>query len=190
MCLWGRCPHLRRVSRPAPGSTRPRKFFNARCQPRLNGIVDDVSLDTPELVTRSHQVIVALILPKWLPCSSQQLVDLSRAKSFQPSHKSGYINPGCEQQVNVISHDHPRVQITVSLGAVLDGTPNQFGHFRPFQMNRSEPRGIQQSIHSHKPLAGSQAFLRKFAANRQTTIQPKRDKDRLSNRVNVRQPAV
>jgi hypothetical protein len=82
------------------------------------------------------------------------------------------------------------MQITARLGAVLYATANQPGYFRSFQIDRSVPGSIQQSIHRNKRLSRTQAILRKFATNRQTAMQSKSDKQGLADAVDVRQTAA
>ncbi len=197
MCLWGRCPHLRRVSRPASylilclGDTRPRELFRALNQPSLNRIVDNVSLDPPKLLPISHQMVITFILPKRLTRASQELIDLSRAITLQSAQQFRHIPipVWSKKQVNMIGHDHPSMHLATSR-AMLNAPAHQPRHLRPRHVNRSEPSRIQQSVQSHKRLSGSQILLGKRAPHRQTAIKPKRDENRSSRSVQVRQMAV
>src|ERR1039457_6966682 len=94
------------------------------------------------------------------------------------------------EQVNVIRHKHPRMQIAVGKGAVLDGAADEERNLMAFQMNGSVARGVEQAVHCDKRLAGCQAFFWEFAAGRQASVQPKRHEQRLSNRIEMRQTAL
>ena len=82
------------------------------------------------------------------------------------------------------------MQIAVGLGAVLDGSAHQPGNLRPFQMNGSVARGVEQTVHGDKRLTGSQTFFREFATRRQAAMKPKGREQRLSDSVNMRQAAL
>jgi len=195
MCLWGRCPHLRRVSRPASylilrlRDTGPGKLFRALHQPSLNRVVDNVSLDPPKLLPISHQMVVTFILPKRLTRASQELIDLPRAITVQSAKQFRHIPVRSKKEVKMVGHDHPSMHLATSR-AMLNAPAHQPRHLRPRQINRSESSRIRQSIHSHKRLPGCHVFLGKRAANRQAAVDPKRDENRFSRSVKVRQTAV
>ena len=194
---WGGRPRLRRVSRLASApSVRWRSCagpWKAVCgfnEPGFNWIVDNISFNAPELFPVPHQMIVAFVLPKGFSGTSQQLVGLPRTIAFQSAQDRRYIDMGREKQVNVIRHDHPGVQIAIRLRAMLDRTPDQSGDLGPLQVNGSEARGVEQSVHHHKRLAGSQTFFGKFAARWQAAMKAKGHEQRLSDSIDVRQAAL
>jgi hypothetical protein len=187
---WGRRLRLRRVSRPANCCAGPAIFLRRASQPSFDRIVDNVVPDAPKFDSASHQMIVAFVLPKRQPRTAEHFVDLSCAVALQPTKKFRYVHMGSQKHMNVIRHNHPGMQITARLGAVLYATANQPGYFRSFQIDRSVPGSIQQSIHRNKRLSRTQAILRKFATNRQTAMQSKSDKQGLADAVDVRQTAA
>jgi len=193
---WGGRPRLRRVSRLASApSVRWRSCagpWKAVCgfnEPGFNWIVDNISFNAPELFPVPHQMIVAFVLPKGFSGTSQQLVGLPRTIAFQSAQDRRYIDMGREKQVNVIRHDHPGVQIAIRLG-VLNATPDQSGNGRLFQMNGSEARGAEQSVHCGKCLPGGQTFFSEFAARWQAAMKAKGHEERLSDSIDVRQAAL
>jgi len=95
-----------------------------------------------------------------------------------------------KEQVNVIRHNHPGMQIAARLAAVLNRTADQAGNFRSLQVDGSEASSIEEPVHRNKRLPGCHAFFWKFAANRQTAIQPKGHENGLSNGMDVRQTAL
>jgi|SRR5580658_1344083 hypothetical protein len=97
MRTWGRCLHLRRVCRPASGSAGPKERFNGLSPPGLDGIGEDIALDAAELLSISYQAIITFILPKRVASSSQRLVDLPGAITFQMNRSE---SGGIEQSVH------------------------------------------------------------------------------------------
>ena len=187
--MWGRCLHLRRVSRPATSGAGPREFFNRRGEPSLNRIGKNVALDAPKLFSTSHQMIVTFILPKWLASSTQQFVGLSSTETFQSAQQGGCVGMRSEEQMDVVGHDHPGMQVTI-LRAEQNRTPHQPCDLRLLKIHRSKSRRIQQSVHRHECFSGCQVLSWEFAADGQAAIQAKGHKQRLSNSIDMRQTAV
>jgi len=195
MWMWGRCPHLRRVSRPACAGLSlsdagPSIFFNRCSQPSLDRIVDNVFPNAAKFFPIPLQPIVTFILPKPLPGASQQLVGLSGTVALQPAQETRCVAMRSKEQVNVIGHNHPRVHIAIRPGAMLNATAEQPGNLGPLQIAGSEARRIQQPVHRHKRLPGCHTFLWELAPNGQTTEKPKGNEKRLSNRIDMWQTSV
>jgi len=190
MGVWGRCLHLRRVSRPATSGAGPREFFNRRGEPGLNGIGKNIALNASKLLPATHQMIVTFILPKWLASSAQQVVGLSSTEAFQSAQQSRCVGMRSEEQVHVVGHDHPGVQVAIFLGAEPNRTPYQPRYLRLFKVHRPDASVVKQSVHRHERLPRRQLLLGKLPTHRQTAIQSKSHEQRLSNGIDMWQTAV
>jgi hypothetical protein len=187
---WGRRLRLRRVSRPAISSARPRISLHRSRQSSPHRIAQYVSLDPPKRLPRPDQMVVTLVLPKLSPGSPKDGVSLPSTVALHPPQELGHVSPRRQQQMNVIRHDHPRVQIIVLSSAVVQARANNLGDPRLPKIGWSTLRGIQQAIDCEKSLAGCHGLLRKSPTSGQAAMQSEGHKQRLSDDINVRQTAV
>jgi hypothetical protein len=176
--------------RQTPAALDHGKSVSGFSQPSVDGIVDNVSLDAPGLFAISHQMIVTFILPKRLAPSTEQSVGLSRAIALQPAQELRYVAVRRDEQVNVIWHNHPCMHITIRRSAMSYATADQLGDLRPFQMDGSEARRIEQAVHRDKRLPGGQACFREFTPSRQAAMQPKGNEQRSPDGMNMRQTTM
>ncbi len=190
MGVWGRCLHLRRVSRPATRGAGPRKLINRRGEPSLDGIGKNIVLDAPKLLPTSHQMIVTFILPEGLSGSAQQFVGLPSTEAFQPAEQCRCVGMRRKEQMDVIRHDYPGVHIAISLSAISDRTAHQQRDLRLLKIHRSESSVVKQSVHRHERLPRRQLLPGKLPTHRQAAIQSKSHEQRLSNSIDMRQTPV
>ena len=70
----GQALALRLASASRNRDAGPRVLFLRLSQPRSDGVLENVFRNALELVVAAHEVIVALVLPEWLPGQAKQLV--------------------------------------------------------------------------------------------------------------------
>jgi hypothetical protein len=140
--------------------------------------------------TRRHHMVVTLILPKRCAGGSQNPISLMSGKPLQRPQPLRRHNTGRHQHVNVIRHDHERMQFIAaeSLLAIANTSNHKPGDLRNPQVSRPNIAFIQNPIHRHETFPHGQERRRKHAAGRQRAMQPKSDKQRLPDQVPMRQP--
>jgi hypothetical protein len=126
-------------------------------------------LDAPVLITIANQTIIALVLPKRLAAPLKQQVGSFRGGRLERAWKLGYARLRSEQKMDVMGHDHPRVQLVVP-------------DFRSVP-DRSEP-----ALHRDEGFAGSRIRGRKGALCRKTVVQAEGDEQRLAGDIEMREP--
>ena len=101
-------------------------------QAGLRWIAFNVPADARELVARSHQMIVAFVLPEWLSRRAEAQVRLVRGEALQRSEPFCCGDLGRHQKVYMIRHDYEGVKlITVeSTLAVMYRSDHQLSNRR------------------------------------------------------------
>ena len=151
--LAGQALGLRRP--PRPPCTRPCVLFRLYGKTGSDGIVFDVPLYPPEFLVIAHQAIVTLILPKGLTRSPKQQVSSLCAGSFQRSQELRHAHLRGEEQMDVIGHDDPSVQVAVSYSsAVFDRGKGLLSDGRLSEEGGPAAGLIKQTVHSGKGFAG------------------------------------
>jgi len=183
----GQVCNLRRVFNPP--SAGPGKILGARTQSGGHGIVFDVVRDAVELDGVPHPSVVRFVLPEGCPAYAQQLVALAGGESLQRLRDLADVLFRRDQQVDVIRHDDEIVgcESTFAL-KVAKGSYDHFGKLRPAQMLRAGTSCVEQPVHGNESFAVG-CHPRKSAIGGQTSIQAPGEKDGMTDRVVVRQPA-
>ena len=97
---------------------------------------------------------------------------------------------GRDQQMNMIGHDHPSVQLILpDLNAVVNGVQDHLGDCGLPEKHRAGASLIEQPVHRHESLAGSQVRGRKCAIGREAAVQSQGNEQRLADRVQMRKSA-
>ncbi len=91
--------------------TRPRPIAWLRRQPRAHRVVLDIASDAIQFYLIPHTVIERFILPERLPRQAQDQVGLSCRGSFQPAGNLRKRCAGTQQDMHVIGHDYPRLDL-------------------------------------------------------------------------------
>ena len=101
-------------------------------------------------------MIVRLILPEGLPGTSEQLVGLPRGPGLQPAHDGGDGHLGQYQQMHVIGHHCPCVQlIPMSLAFSAENRlRHKAGNSPVAQPPWTGVRAVQGTIGCHESMAG------------------------------------
>lgn len=138
-----------------------------------------------------NPMIVGFELPERLPGSSKQLVGAARGGAFQPAHNDGQIHMGQYQQVHVIRHDRPGIEVIKVPFFFSD--LNCFGHdtrdARIFQPARATTTAVQGSICCDEGVAGRKISIGAFADG-EASIQAPRDENVDAFGLDVRQAAA
>jgi hypothetical protein len=171
-------------------SARPRKHLRRLHQTRSYRIHFDVPHNPSKLGVIPHQPVKTLVLPKRLPRKTQNAIPLPPRKSLQRAHNLRHRNPWRNQHMNVIRHHNPSVKLVLSSLTLPKSKRlhDHARHSRLFQIQRSAPPTVQQTVHYQKRLARSHRWW-KHSVNRQTPIQPPSQKNRLSRPIAMRQSA-
>ena len=187
MSMWGRRPRLRRASRPAHKSAGPPIILHPLHQTSPHRISQNITLHPHKLLPIPNQPVITLILPKPLPLTTHQPISHSSAVSLQSPHHLGDIPARSKQNVYMIGHNHPSMQIATRCTRKPYTPANNPRNLRPLQVNRPIPCAIEQSIHRCERFSVGRVLSRKGTSRRQTSMQPKSHEQRLTHRVNVRQ---
>jgi hypothetical protein len=161
-------------------------------EPRFNRVPFDVALHSRGPFVVRDQVIVTFVLPK--SCSTQAehpngFVTGEALKRPEP-FSGGYARS--HQQMNVIRHDHERVQLIPfeSSFAVGKGAHNQLCYFRLAEKDRAACRMIEQSVHCRERLSLRQPGVRKGAIDRKTSVQSEGHEHSLANDIPMRKAPI
>jgi len=121
--------------------------------------------------------IVRLILPEGLCGSSQQLVRLSRGPGLQPAQDGGNRHPGQDQQMHVIGHHHPRIQlITTPAFSDLNRLHRQRRNAWIAQPLWAEARAVKNTIRRHESVGWCGRCAR-YSDRREQTEEAPGEKD-------------
>jgi hypothetical protein len=178
------------LTSPAPKRARPLKVLGRSHQSSPHRIIDHIPLDSPELLPRWHQVIVALVLPKRRSSSSKSLVGAPCRIPLQPLQAPRHLNMRRHQHVNVVRHNHPIVQFIVGLGTERNRFANQCRDTRHSEIQRPAPAEVQNTVHAHEDPPRVHSSGGERASWWQAAEEVKRQEKRLANGVHVRQPAA
>ena len=182
-------------SRLSGGSGRIRtisKFLSTRSQPRLHRILRNISPNTIELRTRSDQMVVAFIPPKW-PMDAQKKIGLVSRKSLERPQ------PFCGQQVrrsqkmDMIRHHDKGMQLVAMQFAfpVPQCRHHHLRNFRPPQEQRTSSACVQQPVDRYKSLAcRNESGRREHPMSGKTAMQPEGDEQGLLHYVKMGQPPL
>jgi hypothetical protein len=130
----------------------PGVFFLDSSKARSNWISEYVVFDALKLVFAANEVIIALVLPEWLPGQPKQLIRLSSRAALQPSESNRRWNLWCEQQVYMVGHNDPAMQQIIIGRALMNPSYDHVPHRRHSEIDRSNTLFIQQSIHANERL--------------------------------------
>jgi superfamily II DNA helicase RecQ len=99
-------------------------------------------------------MIVRFALPERLARASEDQIGFPSSGPLQPlKHAAGPL-PRPDQHMNVIAHYYEGAQIVHSLfTTAAKSFYYQIRHFQMFQEHRSQPGGIQITVHPHKRFA-------------------------------------
>ncbi len=161
---------LRRTS-VRPGA-RPTIALGAGREPGPNGIQKNVSLNLPKLRSIPHQPIVTLVLPEGPALLMEQSVSFPSRRALKPLQECRNIGPRRNHQVDMVRHDHPRVQVVVP-APVLNRANHQPRHLRQPEIPRPNDRPVQQSIHVSESFARSYRLPGKTLSRRQCAVEAK-----------------
>jgi hypothetical protein len=99
-------------------------------------------------------MIIRFALPEWLTGAREDQIRFPSGRPFQPLQDSAGLLPRPNQHMNVIGHYYEGAQIVASVVATaMESLYHQVRHFRAFQGHRSQPRGIQITIHPYEGFA-------------------------------------
>ena len=183
--MWGRASALQPGSSPAGG--RPGKILGSRNQSGHYRILFDIQDNSRELIAIPNQMIITLDLPK-RTVTLQQSIGSPPRERLQRAKTLRRLDQRCREQMNVIRHDHERMQIVASaLVSEGEGIDNQPGNLRLSQEQRSTAARVQQPVHSDECFSRCDIRGRKNSSGRKAVLQAKRDEQRLSDYVPVRQ---
>jgi len=170
--------------------TRPSKFLSTSSQPGLHRILFYVRPNTIELRTRSDQMVVALILPKW-SVDAQKKIGLVSCKSFEGTKPFGGEHVRRRQEMNMIGHHDERMQL-IPMQFALSVPQCRHHHLRNFrtaQKRRTSSAGVQQPVDRYEGLAGgNESGWREYPARGKAAVQSERDEQRLVGYVKMWQP--
>jgi hypothetical protein len=117
--LVGQALGLRRP--PRPPRAGPCIFLRSESQAGYDRVVFYVAPDSLELLVVAHQVVITFVLPKGSAGPLEQKVGSFGGSRFERAEKLRGSHLWGDQQVDVIGHDRPRVQLVVpDFDAVLD----------------------------------------------------------------------
>jgi len=170
--------------------TRPRKFLSGASQPRLYGVLFYVRPNSIELGTRSHQAVVAFVLPKWSMVTEKK-IGLMSSESFQRPQPRSCEHVRRSQKMNVIRHhDEGMELVTVECAFAVPQCGHQhFCNFRLPQEQRTGPAGVQQPVDRYEGLKrGDEPSRRKHPISGKTAVQPEGDEQGLPDYVPVGRP--
>ena len=102
------------------GRTGPRPFRNGRSESCSDRVTLDVTHDSFHLTLAANPMIVRLVLPEWLPASTQDLIGPARRGSLQPSGDHCQIHVRQQKQMDVVGHDHISPKLGVLSASVRD----------------------------------------------------------------------
>ena len=175
------------VNRPGAG---PEEIFRARHETRTDRVHFYVSPDTPKLLGVPHHPVIALILPERLSSKFQNSVRLTSRESLQRLHYFREVDSGCDEHMDMVRHDNPRMQLIAfhGLSMVLDRVDHQPGDRRLTKIHRAGAGLIEQTVHSREGFAG-RCRLGKTSVRGQTAGEAPSNEDRAADRVNMRESA-
>ena len=175
---------LRRAS--ARPRTRPAVKFRARSEPRPNGIQKDISFNPPEFLSIPNQPVVTFMLPERPSHLMKLPVGLTSGAPLNPPHNVGNVGPRRNKHVDMVRHDHPRVQVVV-LAAILNRASRNLSHLGHLKIPRPNDSPIQQPVHTNKSLAQSHRLPSKTPSGRQRTMEAKGNEQRPAQHIQMGQ---
>jgi hypothetical protein len=99
-------------------------------------------------------MVIALVLLERLAGPLEQSVGSLGGGGFERAEKLRGAHLRGKKEVDVIDHDHPRVQLIVSdFDAVLDGGQDQFRDGRLPEKGRAAPSVVEQAVHGDESFA-------------------------------------
>jgi hypothetical protein len=185
----GLLPCRRASARRAAG---PRKLLRRTAQSSFYRIPLNVSFDIRRLGIISNQPVITLILPK----RSAAQIKHSRSRmpgiALQGPYPIRQRYQRSNQQMNVIRHDHKRMQIIPSKSsiAVENAVQDHAGNFDISQIGWSALSAIQYPIHSHKCLPRTHSSWWEDPISRQTAVKPKCNENPLTHNIPMWQPSL
>ncbi len=184
--MWGRPPGRTR------SCTGPRVQFRGRSQPSPHRILLNIARDPPELLRVPHQPVVALVLPERLTRPAENLIASPGREPLERARHPVQRDFRTHQEVHMIRHHDKRVQLVApeSPCPVVDRLRHHLRQNRLSQIPRPAPRAIQQPVHRIEGAPGVHPFCRERPVLRQAAVKPPGHEDRMSDLVEMRQPAM
>jgi hypothetical protein len=172
--------------------TRPLEILSSRRQSRRNRILLDVLRNPPHFISRSDQMIVALILPERTSCSAQYPISLisgeafERRKPFRRSDARGHKN------VDVVRHHHEGMKFVATETAFP--FPQRVYHQRSnvgaLKKSRTGFGTVEQAIHGNERFTGSDLLRWKHSIRRKAAVKAEGDKQGVVHDIPMRQAAL
>ena len=168
-------------------SARPREGLGGRGEASFYWVAFDVAANTVEFSGFAYQMIVAFVLPK----NAFSLKNLVRAVCGDPlewPEPASRIDIGRNQQMHMVRHNHERVQgIAVQSLTLVERVHHSFRNLGHAEKERPCCGTIQKPVHCNKGLAAGELLGREDPPGWQAASQPKRDKQRLTGHIPMRQ---
>jgi len=159
----------------------PKELRGLRHQPRLDRVPLDVQSDAVELPV-SDKMVVALVLPEWFACTSQDSIGFVSGETLQRTQppRSGHVRR--DQHVDMTRHHNIGVELVApkTRFSILQGANHQPGDLRTMQEEGAAPGGVEEPVHGNEgSSAGGQSIRWERAVFRKAAMKPKGDKERL-----------
>ena len=157
-------------------------------------VVFNVVGDIPELQLGADPVVVRLGLPEGLASAAENCICLASARALDSVGDAREWLVRQAQHVDVIRHDHPRMQFVQVPGSMAEqeGFRDRIGNGGVGQPCRARPGLIQLSVH-HDELLNGRLWCRPMACTKaapgQRAVQPKGQEDVGVVRLPVRKAA-
>ena len=145
---------------------RPGPFRRCVCKTSCHGIVFDIANSLPKFLAGSYPTIPGFVLPKRRADQAECRIRETRGRALQPLCDPAQWNIRGDQDVYMIRHNHPRVEIVESLsGAELDPICHKRCDARISKPPRSR-RGVQLPVLDDKRDSGVRTGDQRFSASR------------------------
>jgi hypothetical protein len=189
---WGAGLSPRGALAPLPcPSTRPTKLLRRGSQSRLYRIPFNVPLDPTKLTVVTDHAIKELVLPEFLPTSSQRPVGQESGRTFHSPDEFWQRNNRSTQHVDMIRHDNEGMQSTVTVRTGLSQLLLYYPRdLRLPQIKRTSTSEVEQPVPGQERFSGSQVFPLKYTVWGKAAPETPREKCRHSRSVDVRQAAA
>jgi hypothetical protein len=174
-----------------PPGAGERETFGQPCEPRLDGVPFDIAPDSCGFLVIADQVVVTFVLPEGAFVQSEQADRFVSREAFQRTEPfSGRYARG-DKEMHVVRHDYEGVQFVTaeSVLAIVEGTNDHFGYFRPTKKHRAAFGVIEQAIHCDERLSSREGCGTEDAAIRKTSVQTEGHKYSFAQEVQVRKAA-
>jgi hypothetical protein len=175
----------------AAPSARPSIVLGAGDQSCSHRISLNVTPDATRFLLTSHPVVIGLSLPERFARASQQPICLAGSVAFQRLQQPARRDLGTDQQMNVVSHNHPSIQMIVAKSdAALNRSSDQLGDSRLPKIERTVRGSIEIAIYPSKGFAMGDFSRGWIRGARKTSMQAPGEKQRFAWGIAVRKASA